>query len=101
MRIIGLDIEVGDASRLGSKGRCDARQYTASRRGGGGGSVSDRWHAAASATVCARAATGDQRASARVDSVGDFVLTWPQRVGHAKPQLRSRLDGMEGGFGRV
>jgi hypothetical protein len=39
MGIVGLNVEVGYASRLGSEGRCDARKYAASRRGGGGGAV--------------------------------------------------------------
>jgi hypothetical protein len=33
--MVGLDVEIGYASRLGSEGRCDAREYSASRRGGG------------------------------------------------------------------
>ena len=39
MGIVGLDVEIGYASRLGSEGRCDARQNAASRRGGGRGAV--------------------------------------------------------------
>jgi hypothetical protein len=39
MGIVGLDVEVGNASRLSSEGRCDARKYAASRRSGGGGAV--------------------------------------------------------------
>lgn len=84
VRVVGLDVEVGDASRLGRKGRGDTREDAASRRreGGGRGAVGSRWHAAADA-------------SGR-EGLAVVISAWAQRVGDAKPKWRMKLDKTDG-----